>query len=40
MKVWFGSNSWNINLDETWHHLAFTKKGTAINIYVDGIPTS
>ena len=37
VQVWFGNSTWNINCaDNEWHHVAFTRKGTAIKIYRDG----
>ena len=41
MHIRFGSVSYAISLDENnWHHLAFTKSGNNITIYVDGVPTN
>jgi hypothetical protein len=37
MTVRFGSKGYGVTIDETWHHIAFTKSGTAICIYVDGV---
>ena len=37
MTVRFGSQGFGVSIDETWHHLAFTKSGTTICIYVDGV---
>jgi hypothetical protein len=41
MRIRFGSSSYIISLDEgNWHHLAFTKSGDIITIYIDGVPTN
>lgn len=38
VQVCFGTSIWNINCpDNEWHHFAFTRKGTAIKIYRDGV---
>jgi hypothetical protein len=39
MSIRFGSSNYPVNIDESWHHLAFTKTGTTICIYVDGVRT-
>lgn len=34
----FGTQSWNMTVnDNEWHHIAFTKKGTTICLYLDGV---
>ena len=39
MRIRFGSQNYTISLNENWHHVAFTKSGTTIKTYVDGVPT-
>ena len=38
VKVFFGSSSWSVSSvpDNEWHHIVFTRTGTAIKIYRDG----
>lgn len=38
IHVWFGSGKWGLTgiADGSWHHVAFTRKGTAIKVYLDG----
>ena len=38
IHVLFGSGSWGMTgiADGSWHHVAFTRKGTAIKVYLDG----
>ena len=41
VRLRFGSSDYAVSLDENnWHHLAFTKSGNNISIYVDGVPTN
>ena len=40
MYMLFGSARYDITIDESWHHLAFTKSGNTICIYVDGVQTT
>lgn len=41
MRIRFGSSSYIVSLDENnWHHLAFTKSGNNISVYVDGVPAN
>ena len=38
IHVLFGSGQWGMTgiADGSWHHVAFTRKGTAIKVYLDG----
>ena len=38
VQAFFGSSAWSISSvpDNEWHHIAFTRSGTAIKIYRDG----
>lgn len=36
-KIWFGRSIYSINtINDTWQHIAFTKKGNNIRIYLNG----
>lgn len=39
IHVLFGSGKWGLTgiADGTWHHVAFTRKGSAIKVYLDGV---
>jgi len=39
VMVQFGSATWDVAgiPDNTWHHIAFTRHGTKVGVYVDGI---
>ena len=38
VQAWFGSSTWSISSvpDNEWHHIVFTRSGTAIKMYRDG----
>lgn len=36
-RIWFGNRAYSINtINDTWQHIAFTKKGNNIRIYLNG----
>lgn len=39
IHVLFGSGTWGLTgiADGSWHHVAFTRKGSAIKVYLDGV---
>ena len=39
IQVLFGSGQWGLTniADGSWHHVAFTRKGSAIKVYLDGV---
>ena len=38
VQLWFGTSTWYVPCpDNEWHHLVFTRRGTAIRIYRDGV---
>lgn len=39
IHVHFGSGAWGLTgiADGSWHHVAFTRKGSAIKVYLDGV---
>lgn len=39
IHVLFGSGQWGLTgiADGSWHHVAFTRKGSAIKVYLDGV---
>jgi len=39
VRTLFGNKSWDVDgfADNSWHHIAFTRRGTEIRIYLDGV---
>lgn len=38
IRMWFGTSNWALSCaDNEWHHFAFTRKGTALKMYRDGV---